>query len=59
VGLADADADCQSFIDGVGWDVIEVAAVELRPTEGAEDIVELVSRRLLYPIGGGDSGRVR
>jgi hypothetical protein len=36
--------DCQSLPELAGWEMTEVAAVELRPRDGVEDVVELVSR---------------
>ena len=51
------DWDCQSFIEGVGPEPTDVAAVEFRASEGVEDVVDDVSRFLLYPGGFGDSER--
>jgi hypothetical protein len=52
-----ADGGCQSLREGAGWDeVTDVAAVELRATDGTEDVVELVSLRREKSLDG-DFGR--
>lgn len=38
------ETDCQSLTDGVGWDTTEVAAVELRALNEADEVVDAVSR---------------
>lgn len=45
-------------MEGVLWDMKDVAAVELRAPDGPEDVVEDVSRLRLYPAKVGDSGRL-
>ena len=52
-----AEGGYQSLSEGATCDVIDVAAVELRAMADADDVVEDVSRLLLYPGGRGDSGR--
>jgi hypothetical protein len=49
---------CAPLREGVLWEVIEVAAVEVLVFDGpAEDVVDDVSRLRLYPERGGELGR--